>query len=175
MAAYMAVDSNPQSLDYGKIGVLELPQDTTIRGPEQVQNDFESNDAVASALTLLRQGGSKVTEGNLITLPVGNGLMYFEPVYVSQAAAASSGGGTGGSGGTSGGGPGTKASATVLKFVQQAEHDYALAQAALKRGDFAAYGIDQKALQTALTNAQKAAQGTAGPGKPPGPSPSPSP
>ena len=71
--------------------MLQLPQDTTIRGPQQVQNDFESNATVASALTLLRQGGSTVTQGNLITLPVGGGLMYFEPVYVSQSAAGSSG------------------------------------------------------------------------------------
>ena len=71
MAAFMEVDSNPQSRGYGTIRVLQLPQDTTIRGPQQVQNDFESNAAVASALTLLRQGGSRVTQGNLITLPVG--------------------------------------------------------------------------------------------------------
>jgi uncharacterized membrane protein (UPF0182 family) len=85
MAAFMAVDSNPQSPGYGTIRVLQLPQDTAIRGPGQVQNDFESNSTVASKLTLLRQGGSTVTQGNLITLPVGGGLMYFEPVYVSQA------------------------------------------------------------------------------------------
>jgi uncharacterized protein len=91
MAAFMEVDSNPLSKGYGTIRVLQLPQDTTIRGPQQVQNDFESNATVASALTLLRQGGSKVIEGNLITLPVGGGLLYFEPVYVSQSQAGSSG------------------------------------------------------------------------------------
>src|SRR6516225_4566032 len=91
MAAFMEVNSNPQSGGYGTIRVLQLPQDTTIRGPQQVQNDFESNATVASALTLLRQGGSRVTQGNLVTLPVGGGLLYFEPVYVSQAAAGSSG------------------------------------------------------------------------------------
>jgi uncharacterized protein len=91
MAAFMEVNSNPLSKGYGMIRVLELPQDTTIRGPQQVQNDFESNATVASALTLLRQGGSKVIQGNLITLPVGGGLLYFEPVYVSQSASGSSG------------------------------------------------------------------------------------
>ncbi len=91
MAAFMEVDSDPLSKGYGTIRVLQLPQDTTIRGPQQVQNDFESNAAVASQLTLLRQGGSEVTEGNLITLPVGGGLIYFEPVYVSQSGQGSSG------------------------------------------------------------------------------------
>jgi uncharacterized protein len=91
MAAFMEVDSDPLSRAYGTIRVLELPQDTAIRGPQQVQNDFESTAAVASALSLLRQHGSQVTQGNLITLPVGGGLLYFEPVYVSQSAAGSSG------------------------------------------------------------------------------------
>jgi uncharacterized protein len=91
MAAFMEVNSNPLSNGYGTIRVLQLPQDTTIRGPQQVQNDFESNATVASALTLLRQGGSKVIEGNLITLPVGGGLVYLEPVYVSQSQTGSSG------------------------------------------------------------------------------------
>jgi uncharacterized membrane protein (UPF0182 family) len=90
ISAYMAVDSTPGP-GYGTIRLLTLPQDTAIQGPEQVQNDFESNPVVAPALTLLRAGGSKVTQGNLITLPVGGGLVYFEPVYVSQSAATSSG------------------------------------------------------------------------------------
>jgi uncharacterized protein len=90
ISAYMAVDSAPGP-GYGTIRLLTLPQDTAILGPEQVQNAFESNTTVASALTLLRQGGSQVTQGNLITLPVGGGLVYFEPVYVSQSAGASSG------------------------------------------------------------------------------------
>ena len=90
ISAYMAVDSVPGP-GYGTIRLLTLPQDTAILGPEQVQNSFESTTRVASALTLLRQGGSQVTQGNLITLPVGGGLVYFEPVYVSQSSGASSG------------------------------------------------------------------------------------
>jgi uncharacterized membrane protein (UPF0182 family) len=90
ISAYMAVDSAPGP-GFGTVRLLQLPQDTAILGPEQVQNAFESNTRVASALTLLRQGGSQVTQGNLITLPVGGGLVYFEPVYVSQSAGASSG------------------------------------------------------------------------------------
>jgi hypothetical protein len=90
ISAYMAVDSAPGP-GYGTIRLLTLPQDTAILGPEQVQNSFESNTVVAPALTLLRQGGSKVTQGNLITLPVGGGLVYFEPVYVSQSSGTNSG------------------------------------------------------------------------------------
>jgi uncharacterized protein len=173
-----------------------------------VQNDFESNATVASRLSLLRQEGSRVTQGNLITLPVGGGLLYFEPVYVSQAAVGSSGSyptlqdmlvyyngqvgfaptltlaleqalgvatGQATTGGTSPSGHGAPASATVQMYLQQAETYYSEAQAALKAGDFAAYGSDLAKMKTALDNARKAAQGTA-PAKPaPRASPSPSP
>ena len=92
MAAFMAVNSNPESPGYGTIRLLELPQDTAFPGPGQVQNDFESDPTVASALTLLRQGGSRVTTGNLVTIPVGGGLVYFEPLYVSQSSGNSNSG-----------------------------------------------------------------------------------
>jgi len=82
LAAFMAVDSDPGSSDYGQIRVLQLPRNTTIAGPEQVQNNFESNPNVSAELSLLRRGGSDVQLGNLLTLPVGGGLLYVEPVYV---------------------------------------------------------------------------------------------
>jgi uncharacterized membrane protein (UPF0182 family) len=85
LAAYMAVDSNPQSPDYGTIRILQLPQDTAILGPQQVQSTFESDPTISSQLSLYRQNGSKVIEGNLITLPVGGALVYEEPIYIQAA------------------------------------------------------------------------------------------
>jgi hypothetical protein len=85
LAAYMAVDSNPSSADYGTIRVLQLPQDTAILGPQQVQGTFESDPTISSQLSLYRQNGSKVIEGNLITLPVGGALVYEEPIYIQAA------------------------------------------------------------------------------------------
>jgi uncharacterized membrane protein (UPF0182 family) len=207
LAAFMEVDSNPLSKGYGTIRVLAVPQTTAIRGPQQVQADFESDAVVASALSLLRQHGSQVTQGNLITLPVGGGLLYFEPVYVSQSAPGSSGayptlqgmlayynghigyeptlqgaltqlfglsaGQTGPGTSAPGSGPGAPASATVLRDLQQAQTYYSQAQAALKAGNFGAYGSDLAKMKAALDSAQKAAQG--GQAGRPGPSASPSP
>jgi len=87
MAAYLAVDSNPRSPDYGTIRVLQLPQDTAILGPQQVQSTFESDPNISSQLSLYRQNGSKVIEGDLITLPVAGGLIYEEPFYIQAAGA----------------------------------------------------------------------------------------
>lgn len=81
LAAFMAVNSTPGA-DYGTIRVLQLPRNTTVPGPTQVQNNFESEPAIAEQLTLLRRGGADVEFGNLLSLPVGGGLLYVEPVYV---------------------------------------------------------------------------------------------
>ena len=58
-------------------------------GPQQVQNNIESTTAVSTQLTLLRQGGSRVALGNLLTVPILGGLMYVEPIYVQSAGAGS--------------------------------------------------------------------------------------
>jgi uncharacterized membrane protein (UPF0182 family) len=85
LAAFMAVNSDPGQ-NYGKIQVLQLPSNTTIPGPQQVQNNFESDPTVSSQLSLLRRGGSEVELGNLLSLPFNDGLLYVEPVYIRAAA-----------------------------------------------------------------------------------------
>ena len=81
LAAFMAVDSAPGD-GYGTIRVLQLPSNTTIPGPTQVQNNFESDPEISAELSLLRRGGSEVNLGNLLSLPFNGGLLYVEPVYL---------------------------------------------------------------------------------------------
>ena len=81
LAAFMAADSAPGD-GYGKIRVLQLPSNTTIPGPTQVQNNFESDPEISAELSLLRRGGSEVDLGNLLSLPFNGGLLYVEPVYL---------------------------------------------------------------------------------------------
>ncbi|NDI07479.1 MAG: UPF0182 family protein [Actinobacteria bacterium] len=85
LAAFAAVNSQAGP-DYGKITVLQLPRSTNIAGPSQVASNFEAKPEVANSLSLLRQGGSDVVLGNLLTLPVGGGLLYAQPVYVRATA-----------------------------------------------------------------------------------------
>jgi uncharacterized protein len=202
LAAYMAVDSNPQA-GYGTIRVLQLPQAAAILGPQQVQNNFETDPVASKELSLFRQGGSTVIKGNLIALPLAGGLLYEEPIYIEAAGGASAGSyptlkrvfvfyngvvgyGTSLQGalaqvftGLPSAGPGVPSggsgvvSAIVRKYLQQAEQDYATAQAALRSGDFTAYGNAIASMKQALDNAQKAA-GT-GSGAAAGATPSPSP
>jgi uncharacterized membrane protein (UPF0182 family) len=85
MAAFVSVESDPSSPDYGKMTVLQLPSNTQVSGPEQVGNDFESYAPAAANLFALRKGGSRVDLGNLLTLPLGGSFLYVEPVYVRSA------------------------------------------------------------------------------------------
>lgn len=95
MAGFLAVDSETGDESgkvrdgYGKLRLMALPSSTTVRGPGQAQNAFNSDEDVAVDLNLLGQQGSKVIKGNLLTLPVGGGLLYVQPVYVQSTGATS--------------------------------------------------------------------------------------
>jgi uncharacterized membrane protein (UPF0182 family) len=93
LTGYLAVDSDAGSSggggkrsDYGKLRLLALPRNgNVVPGPGFEQNQFNSNTTVANALNLLNRGGSRIDQGNLLTLPVGGGLLYVQPVYVKSA------------------------------------------------------------------------------------------
>jgi uncharacterized membrane protein (UPF0182 family) len=91
LMGYLAADSNAgneagvKGEDYGKLRMLEIAADTTIPGPGQVQNRFDSDPTVSQQINVLTIGQSEVLNGNLLTLPVGGGLLYVQPVYVQAA------------------------------------------------------------------------------------------
>ncbi len=71
-----------RSEDYGTLRLLELPRNATVPGPGQVQNKLNTTPEITSALTLLKD--STIIRGNLLTLPVGGGLLYVQPLYVQS-------------------------------------------------------------------------------------------
>lgn len=97
LSGFLAVDSDAGAKagekrdGYGVMRLLELPRDSNVNGPGQVQNDINSssNTNPAFGLTLSQylnnnnRDGSKVNLGNLLTLPVGGGLLYIQPIYIS--------------------------------------------------------------------------------------------
>ncbi|HET6826231.1 MAG TPA: UPF0182 family protein [Amnibacterium sp.] len=88
MTGYLAVDADAgtaggtKRADYGKLRLLTLPSNTSVLGPGQEQTLF--NAAAQTYISLLERGSTKVTRGNLLTLPVGGGLLYVQPVYVAS-------------------------------------------------------------------------------------------
>jgi hypothetical protein len=87
LAAFASVNADPGP-DYGTFRVLQLPRSSQINGPSQVQNQLESDDVIAEEINILKRG-TEVKYGNLLTVPVGGGLLYVEPVYVQAEAATS--------------------------------------------------------------------------------------
>ena len=181
LSAFAVVNSDAGA-NYGKITVLQLPRSTNVAGPSQVASNFEAKPEVANSLSLLRQGGSDVVLGNLLTLPVGGGLLYVQPVYVRATANTASypllqkvlvsfgdqigyddtlkgaldqvfGGN---SGTTSSTGTSTTSGTTnssLANALASAKQAYSDGLAALAKGDFAAYDKAQKRLKSALDSA----------------------
>ncbi|MFG1817376.1 UPF0182 family protein [Kribbella sp. NPDC049174] len=83
LTAFMAVDAEATSPDYGKFRILRLPGNVQIPGPGQVYNKFQTDDAIRTALLPINQptSGARAQFGNLLTLPLGGGLLYVQPVY----------------------------------------------------------------------------------------------
>jgi len=181
LSAFAVVNSDAGP-NYGKITVLQLPRSTNVAGPSQVASNFEAKPEVANSLSLLRQGGSDVVLGNLLTLPVGGGLLYVQPVYVratSNSAAypllqkvlVSFGDQIGYDdtlkgaldqvfGGNSGTSTASASSSTtgttnnsLASALASAKQALADGQAALAKGDFAAYGRAQDRLKSAIASA----------------------
>jgi uncharacterized membrane protein (UPF0182 family) len=88
LSGYLAVNSDVGP-DYGKLTLLTLPSADTVPGPGQVQNSFNSDTEVASQLALLSRGDTEAIQGNLLTVPVGGGLLYVQPVYVQSTSGTS--------------------------------------------------------------------------------------
>ena len=182
LSAFAVVNADAGA-NYGKITVLQLPRSTNVAGPSQVASNFEAKPEVANSLSLLRQGGSDVVLGNLLTLPVGGGLLYVQPVYVKatsnsaaypllQKVLVSFGdqigyddtlkgaldqvfGGNSGTGATTGTGTSTTGTtnSSLANALASAKQAYSDGLAALAKGDFAAYDKAQKRLKSALDSA----------------------
>jgi hypothetical protein len=242
LRGFLAVDSDAGTTagrpadTYGDMRLLELPRNSAVDGPGQVQNQIEVSTArsqspteplnLSQFIAQNRQSGKQLTYGNLLTLPVGDGLLYVQPMYVQASREGGSfpqnkatvavfgkriawgetldqaldglfGGNSGATAGDSGSEPGTtppggtppptggtpptqSVTAQLAEIIADIEAANAAGQAALKKGDFAAYGVAQRDLQEAITRASAlspqlgaALSPSASPSATPSPTPSP--
>jgi uncharacterized membrane protein (UPF0182 family) len=90
LASFMAVNADASDSGdggYGTIEILQLPSETQVPGPSQMANQFNNDEGLSQATLQYKQAGLQVINGNLLTLPVGNGLLYVQPVYTQQTSA----------------------------------------------------------------------------------------
>ncbi len=83
MVAWMAARSDAPN--YGQLVTFRYPTDRQVPGPGQVESRIDQDTVISPQLTLLNQNGSRVIRGNLLVIPIGDGTLYVEPIYVASA------------------------------------------------------------------------------------------
>ena len=201
MIAWVAARNDPEH--FGGVRVYRFPTDTSVFGPAQIEARIDQDPTISAQVTLWDQSGSQVIRGNLIVVPIGETLIYLQPVYLQSTASSfpefqrivvasptsvvwartlgealnlllEAGGGpapgptptpapTTGPGPTAGPTPGTDLPTDVPGLVAYANAHFEAAQAALRAGDFAAYGDEIELVRQALSRLDELA----------GPSPAP--
>ncbi len=69
---------------YGELVLYRFPQQAAIAGPTQIIARINGDPAISPQLSLLRQGGSTATFGNLLMLPIGRSLLTIAPLYIES-------------------------------------------------------------------------------------------
>jgi hypothetical protein len=80
LVAWLAARSD--GANYGQLEVLRFPSQTPILGPEQITALINQNPTISQQFGLWNRSGAEVVQGNLLVLPVGEALLYVEPVYL---------------------------------------------------------------------------------------------
>ncbi|WP_254185442.1 UPF0182 family membrane protein [Nocardioides panacis] len=84
LASFISVDADAGQKDYGTIRILRLPSNTQIPGPSQIANLFGADSDIQDKLLAFTRTNSTALFGNLLTLPVGDGLLYVQPLYTQR-------------------------------------------------------------------------------------------
>ena len=74
--------------NYGRFLAYKFPKDKRVLGTQQVETKIDQDSFLAGQLTLWDQRGSNVIRGNVLVLPLGETLLYVEPIYLQSETAA---------------------------------------------------------------------------------------
>ncbi|HEX3219373.1 MAG TPA: UPF0182 family protein [Candidatus Limnocylindria bacterium] len=193
MIAWVAARMDPGH--YGERISFHFPSDTSTFGPAQIQSRINQDSTVSAQFTLWSQAGSSVVRGNLLVLPMGDSLLYMEPIFLRSTStsqpefkrvilasqtriafadtvdqAVSQLLGETGPPPPSGGGGG-QLPEDVAGLVAQAQQLYADAQDALAAGDLGTYQAKLNALQPILDRLAELTGASASPEPSASPSP----
>jgi len=177
MIAWMAARSDPPN--YGRLIVYNFPKQKNVYGPRLIDARIDQDPVISQQLSLWNQRGSTVIRGSLLAIPIEQSLIYVQPLYLAASEQGAlpelrrvivAYGGqiameatleqslarifTGrvvptATGPPAAAGP-TAAGAVDRAAAQRAWEAWTRAQDALRRGDWAAYGAEQKHLEDAL-------------------------
>ncbi len=84
MIAWLAARSDAPN--YGELTLHTFPKDKLVYGPLQIEARLDQNPDISRQLSLWDQRGSQVIRGNLLVVPVGESLLFVEPIYLQAEA-----------------------------------------------------------------------------------------
>ncbi len=178
MIAWLAARSDgPQ---YGRLIVYNFPKQKLVYGPRQIDARIDQDPVISQQLSLWNQRGSTVIRGSLLAIPIDRSLIYVQPLYLAaseqgalpelrrvivaygnqiameptleESLSRVFGGATRQEARPSTGTPpaASDVDAALRGLARRAWEIWGRAQDALRRGDWAQYGAEQKRLEDAL-------------------------
>ena len=67
---------------YGGLVLFQFPPGRHVDGPNQVEARIDNNASISEQFTLWGQVGSEVSRGILLVIPLGDSILYAEPVFL---------------------------------------------------------------------------------------------
>ena len=84
LTAILAARCDPEG--YGDLLLYDIAVEEQVPGPRQVEALVEQDPIISQQFSLWRQGGSQVWSGHLHVVPVGETLLYLEPIFLAAEA-----------------------------------------------------------------------------------------
>lgn len=82
MVGWLAADCDPGET-YGRLTVFNLPKNKLVYGPLQVEALLDQDADISQQMTLWSEQGSRVIRGRLLVVPLGQSLLYVEPLFIT--------------------------------------------------------------------------------------------
>jgi uncharacterized membrane protein (UPF0182 family) len=84
MIAWMAGRADGEN--YGQVQVIKFPRQQVVFGPKQIEARINQDTTISQQITLWSQSGSDVIQGNLLTVPISDTLLYVQPLFLQATA-----------------------------------------------------------------------------------------
>jgi uncharacterized membrane protein (UPF0182 family) len=80
LSAWMVARSDGDN--YGQLVVYRFPKQKLVYGPRQIVARINQDAEISRQVSLWDQRGSQVIQGNLLVIPIEEGLIYVRPLYL---------------------------------------------------------------------------------------------
>ncbi|MGK7310664.1 MAG: UPF0182 family membrane protein [Candidatus Longimicrobiales bacterium M2_2A_002] len=86
LVGWMAARSDGDA--YGELVLFDFPAGRHVDGPNQVEARIDNDPIISEQFTLWGQVGSEVSRGILLVIPLGDAILYAEPIFLTPEALA---------------------------------------------------------------------------------------